>query len=419
MPTCFNPATLGAQDCDQLGPPGIDVRPPLALVPGFPGGEAPPSGIGAPGAPMLVGGSGGAPRPRPIRPLPKGRPPPPIAAPGASPSPASLPEVTVSALLPGSVPFGPIGAAVAPFAFALPEPAPPKPFYYRDDLLEEALARTGPRGNPPPSYMEEAIATTEQTRTFEQAILATEESALARAGGARVLTGIEDFIGGVLGIGSRALGPLGLLMTSQDLGPSAAEESAIVAAALSTLLYPTPTVVVDPRLSPDTLVAVPEPGLSPVVVTASRPAALPLVDSPLGQPGVATGVLGLPVIAGQAQPEPRRAPQTLPEPAPLPSPSPVGLAEPRSLVAPTTQPQPRTEPRTQTQPGPSPLANVAPGLATMPGLQPQTATQTDPCKQSKQKKSKKKKQREVCHRGTYIEHKSGLTKHPKETIECQ
>jgi len=50
-----------------------------------------------------------------------------------------------------------------------------------------------------------------------------------------------------------------------------------------------------------------------------------------------------------------------------------------------------------------------------------TQTQTCEAKKEKEKKKKpqKKKPREVCHRGTYYETKTGLVKHVKEKIQCR
>lgn len=153
------------------------------------------------------------------------------------------------------------------------------------------------------------------------------------------------------------------------------------------------------------------------VVTVSAPsttrATAPVFAPPSGpplvfEPGSAAVVIPFPgvepVTIPRTQPVTRPAPPTTePLGQPIGFPANFNFAAPFSSPLFSQSPAPRTRPKTA------------------PQLQQSTDTNKRTCQCNKKGDQKKqpKKPRDVCYRGTYIEHAKGLTKHRKEKIQCQ
>jgi hypothetical protein len=211
---------------------------------------------------------------------------------------------------------------------------------------------------------------------------------------------------------SGAASAVGLLLYSQDLGPDAATEAALVAKTLTAggganvPVQPTTNFGSDLEGLPKPTLGIPlfEPGSLPEITVEAPgiPAPLPAPQlQPI--PYIDLGYSPLPTAASLAEPvpnpkgRPARQPQPNPEPAPelgtLTSP----LEEPSSSASP--KPQPQKSAASQALPSPQGF---------------------DQCEQPQNKKKrKKKKPREICHEGTYRETKSSLHKSPRRKIECR
>lgn len=369
------------------------------------------------------------PAPAPAKP---GRPSPAPAAPGR---PTRAPPVQVISAPPASPPpllandaldtLAPIGAAVAPWAFALPEVAP---LATGGEILGELLGTELQMAEPGAAelasllqkdlggglleqLLNRPLSNISIPQTFAEITPATETAA-----------GQLSLFDTALGLASRALGALSLLTYSEPAGQTLSQEQQAVEAQLqyggSYGAPPPPQppgdtggfVVPDTIPTPDII----SPGLT---VEAQRPAP-DTTPSRVPSPLLASLLLPLTALLPGFRTLPGAKPVA--QPSPATSPAIATATEPLRTV--------ETAPGPGQRPGRGPSQQVSPGLAQLPSPLTQTSplqatapeTQQQKCeKQKDQKQKKKRKQRQVCHRGTYTETRKSTLKHPKETIECQ
>lgn len=270
---------------------------------------------------------------------------------------------------------------------------------------------TTPVGEPPPDEPPYSSYDPEVFKTYqEEAAAATKAKAWQELGGS--LANLLTRYGGLIySFGSDFIN---LVTYSADLGPTATQEAQLVESQLGAPSYaipptdlpsitPIPDLTGLPSLSP-------EPGLQEVTVTAPRPSTAP---TPFALPGLGTipGALLPGRLSGiQANPVTFATPST--------------FANPITGRSPALKPNPLLGalPHIGLRPGDFLTPDMSPGA--QPAEQTQGATQPNQvdCQGQQQKnkdKKKKKKTRNVCHRGTYVELKSGLLKFKKEQIPCR
>jgi len=349
--------------------------------------------------PTFVGSPTAIPTPNivPVPGRPSRAPPPPTIVPPAEPGPA---PATISEAF---AQLGPVAASVAPFAFALDQPAPS--LQTGEELFAQLLAQEYTPMTPLTEF--EQLLERGPLSQFDQLLQKPLIGALARG---EILPEVTVAAAPVvesagMGLLSRLVGVLGgpvvaglqALFYSADAGLP--NESDIVSNMLRKPPPEPPTKSGPEGLPSAASGSVPESVLAPLLVSASRIAADLAPGTSLGLEPFTLGAVPLPSITSLVQPFATLTPghSTLTLPGPLTRPAPG-----RSEGRPARQPQPR--------------------LATLPSQlpTPQTAAQNQPQKCEPPKKQKKKKKpRTKCYKGTYVDRKHGLLKYPREEIKCQ
>lgn len=173
-----------------------------------------------------------------------------------------------------------------------------------------------------------------------------------------------------------------------------------------------PGYVAVPRANP---VGLPAPGRA--TLPAARPSAAP-GTSPAGATAPLAGVVPLPAGLQVQSPATGAAPATGPVTPPAPSRLTAPVTGTSPSVSPLTDPQPGTQPLPP-KPALAQLTQSGGVLGSVPPTTPRGKQDCKPTSNKQQQKKQQRKDRTVCHSGTYIERKHGLSKHAQRIVPCR